>query len=65
MSFRIGFTDFPSMFFHVAAGGIIMTVVYVYIYTFMIIDDDGFNKGCLIVLIYKVLIEDCIQSLFH
>ena len=51
MTFRIGFTDFPSMFFHAAAGGIVMTVVDVCIYTLMIIDDEDFNKACLLVLI--------------
>ena len=58
MAFRIGLTDFPSLFFHAAAGITIMTVLYVFTYRLMIIDNDNFNKGCLLVLIYKVLIGD-------
>ena len=54
MVFRIVLTDFPSMSFHAADGGVVMTVVYVCIYTLMIIDDDNFIKNYLLVLIYKV-----------
>ena len=65
MAFRVGFTDFPSLYCHVAAGGSVTTVVYVCIYALMIMENDDFNKGCLLGLGYIVLIRDGIQNWFH